>query len=103
MSFPYPFAKPAWLGLLLLIPLALGWRLWKSRSESGLQFSTASLTAGLRPTLRVYLRHTPMVLRSLAVGLAIIALARPQERNVTRARFAAGSYTHLTPPTIYCV
>jgi Ca-activated chloride channel family protein len=31
-----------------------------------------------------------MVLRSLAMGLAILALARPQERNVTRERFAEG-------------
>ncbi|NNE70230.1 MAG: VWA domain-containing protein [Rhodothermales bacterium] len=88
--FPYPFAQPAWLWLLLAIPLFLGWRLWKSRSESGLQFSTTRLAAGVKPTLRVYLRHTPMVLRSLAVALGILALARPQERNVTRERFAEG-------------
>lgn len=88
--FQYPFAQPAWLWLLAAIPLFLGWRLWKSRSESGLRFSTANLAAGFRPTLRVYLRHTPMVLRSVAVGLGILALARPQERNVSRERFAEG-------------
>ena len=90
MTLPYEFAQPYWLWLLVLVPAGLAWRTYRSRGESGLQFSTTALATSLRPTLRVYLRHTPAVLRAAALSLAIIALARPQERNVTRERYAEG-------------
>jgi Ca-activated chloride channel family protein len=36
------------------------------------------------------MRHLPAVLRAAALTLGVLALARPQERNVTRERFAEG-------------
>ncbi|MFT5142214.1 MAG: Ca-activated chloride channel family protein [Rhodothermales bacterium] len=90
MTFPYTFAEPAWLLLLAVLPALIVWRYWRSKSERGLRFSTTSLAESLRPTLRVRLRHAPMVLRTGALALGIIALARPQERNVTRERYAEG-------------
>ena len=90
MTFPYTLANPEVLLLLALIPLLVGWRWWRSRSEKGLRFSTTGLAGQVRPTLRVRLRHAPVALRAAVLALAIIALARPQERNVTRERYAEG-------------
>jgi Ca-activated chloride channel homolog len=90
MTFPYTLAQPAWLWLLLVLPAMVAWRIWRARSESGLRFSNSASAHAMKPTLRVHLRQVPLALRTVAIGLGIIALARPQERNVTRERFAEG-------------
>ncbi|MBO6575275.1 MAG: VWA domain-containing protein [Rhodothermales bacterium] len=90
MLFGYEFAQPLWLAALPIVPLLVAFRYWKSRAERGMRFSTAGVADGFRPTLRVRLRHAPMVFRTAALCLGIIAMARPQERNVSRERFAEG-------------
>lgn len=73
------FAYPFMLWGLLVIP-AMVFFYWKKykKSEPSLSFSSLSFFAGVKPTLRERLVHLPVVLRSIAIVLLIIALARPQ-------------------------
>jgi len=90
MTFPYELAQPGWLWFLLLLPAMVAWRIWRIRTETGLRFSNSVSASLMRPTLRLRLRQVPLFLRTTALCLGIIALARPQERNVSRERFAEG-------------
>ena len=73
------FANSWILYFLLLIPFILFWY-WKrnKRVTTDLTYSTLNIFRGIKPTLRERLRHVPIALRSLALGLFIIAIARPQ-------------------------
>jgi Ca-activated chloride channel family protein len=75
------FAHP-WLLLgLVLVPLMVGWYLWRYRKqEAALQHSDISLFDGVKQSLRVRLRWLPYALRVVAVGAAVVALARPQSQ-----------------------
>jgi Ca-activated chloride channel homolog len=73
------FAQPAFLFLLVIVPLMIGFYLLKQ------QRAIASLrVSGLQPfeksgkTFRHYLRHLLFGFRTTAVGLFVIVLARPQ-------------------------
>lgn len=90
MTWPAEFAHPAWLWLLPLPVLLLVWRLLRDGGLGGLRYSTLGMARAVRPTWRVRLRQAPAVLRTLALVLGILALARPRERNVTRETFAEG-------------
>ncbi len=71
------FKDPWVLLLLLVLPLAaLLARLRKT--ESAFIFSSEDLLKDIKPTFRQRLRRLPLLLRMLVLGLAIIALARPQ-------------------------
>jgi Ca-activated chloride channel homolog len=73
------FESPAFLYLLLVLPVMIGYYVWRqhkavaSISVPGLQQFDQS-----RPTFRHWLRHILFGLRSAAIGLLIIVLARPQ-------------------------
>ncbi len=75
------FAHP-WLLLgLVLVPLMVGWYLWRyHKQEAALQHSDISLFDGVKQSLRVRLRWLPYALRVVAVGAAVVALARPQSQ-----------------------
>lgn len=84
------FAHPFWLILLLLVPVLGLWEWRRAQRQPGLRFSNAG---ALRVTPRTFwarLGWLPALLRMAALTLGIIALARPQERNVTQERFAEG-------------
>ena len=73
------FAQPAFLYLLIIVPLMIGFYVFKQ------QKAVASLrVSGTQPfersgkTFRNYLRHVMFGSRTFAVGLLIIVLARPQ-------------------------
>ncbi len=85
------FAHPYWLVLLLVIPLLI-WleRRLLARKAPALQFSNLALVRTAHPTWRVRMRRLPTALRMLVIALCIIAMARPQERNVVVERSAAG-------------
>ncbi|MCF8242708.1 MAG: VWA domain-containing protein [Melioribacteraceae bacterium] len=73
------FAYPYLLYLLLLIPLILFWYWRRNKKISpDITFSSLSIFDELKPTLKERLRHIPILLRTVALGLLIIALARPQ-------------------------
>lgn len=74
------FAQPEFLLLLLLLPM-LGWwyyRSQKRRRTSTIRYSNTGLFEQVKRPGSVAWRHTLAVLRMAALGLAIVALARPQ-------------------------
>lgn len=73
------FANKPFLWFLLLVPLLLGWYLWRGRKSFGdmrIPDSGAFGTPG--SGMLHYIFHGLFVLRMLAIVLLIIALARPQ-------------------------
>ena len=71
------FKDPVMLWLLLLLPVVL--IVDKSRrSGSSFVFSSEDLVKDLKPTARVRLGKSLIILRITAIALMIIALARPQ-------------------------
>ena len=80
MHFESPYA----FLLLLLIPLALAWR-GRRRRGGAIRFSSTAHAAGTGRSLRQSLAALPSVLRTAALVLLVIALARPQ-RGLERVR-----------------
>ncbi|HPP89431.1 MAG: VWA domain-containing protein [Tenuifilum sp.] len=79
------YANPKLLYLLLLIPVLVGWYIYRlHKSRAALVISTAKHFDNTGKSVKVYLRHLPFALRMLALALAIIALARPQSTNIQR-------------------
>ena len=73
------FANPAYLYLLLIIPLLIIWYILKnSTTFAELKFSSFSPFKNLRKTTKQKAYHLLFVLRILALILLILALARPQ-------------------------
>lgn len=82
------FANPYFLYLLIIIPLLVGWYVFRNRNQhSALRVSDSSSFSTIKTTWKVYLRHVPFSLRMLALALLLIAFARPQsstsKRNVS--------------------
>ncbi|MDA3893003.1 MAG: VWA domain-containing protein [Salinivirgaceae bacterium] len=67
--------------LLLLVPM-LAWYVWKQSSmQASLRLSSIQGFAQMPQTYKYYLRHLPVVLRSVAFALLVTALARPQSTD----------------------
>ena len=77
------FANPTYLYLLLLLIPMIGWYIYKLRkSQASLQVSsTDAFEVAGAVSWKVYLRHVPFVLRTLAIALLIVVLARPQSTD----------------------
>lgn len=72
------FANPGFFWLLLLVPIMIGWYVWKNRVLQGsLRISTMTGFMKVKSPYGI-LRHYGIVLRSLAMTILIVALARPQ-------------------------
>lgn len=73
------FANPAFLWLLIFIPLMIGWYIWRNQRLQG-TLSISSLSGFLKVKKSNYswLRHLGITLRSFALCAMILALARPQ-------------------------
>ena len=78
MIFLHP--EYLWL-LLLLIPLIVWYIVRLSKAQASFKLASINAFKGLRPSLRVYLRHFPFVLRVIAIALVIVVIARPQSVN----------------------
>jgi Mg-chelatase subunit ChlD len=76
------FAHPLYfLLLILLIPL-IAWYIWKQKKLDPTMLITSSKGFDKAPkTFRQYLIHFPFAFRVIALGLLIVALARPQDTN----------------------
>ncbi|MBZ0198315.1 MAG: VWA domain-containing protein [Ignavibacteriaceae bacterium] len=73
------FAFPWVLYFLAIIPLMAVWYWIKKRkSHASITYSSVGTFKDLSPTIRERLRFFPDLLRLLAIGLFIVALARPQ-------------------------
>lgn len=74
------FASPYLLWLLLLLVPLVAYYVWRTL-KGGATIQISSVQGLLRAprTLRYYLRHAPFVLRVAALGLLVVALARPQD------------------------
>ncbi len=73
------FASPYYLWLLVLLVPAIVYYVWRTlQGGATIQLSSIEGVVRAPKTLRYWLRHVPFVLRIGALGLAIVALARPQ-------------------------
>ena len=82
------FAYQWVLYFLAIIPLMIGWYVFKGmKSHSSVKYSSLKIFGDVPSTIRENLRHIPFAVRLIAIGLLIIALARPQSftsgENVT--------------------
>ncbi len=76
------FAQPGLLWFLLIVPIMLGWYLFKhNKNQASLTLSTISGVDSVRKSWRVYLRHVPFAIRLLAIATLIVVLARPQSTS----------------------
>lgn len=91
MTLSMTFAQPQWLWLLALVPILALVRWWRARRRGGdLLFSSAALVEAAPATLWIRLRGLPFALRLAVLTLGILALARPQERQVFEKRTVEG-------------
>lgn len=72
------------------MPVAGAWRWWWARGEAGLHFSDVGPARHAAASWTVRLQGLPSLLRLSALVLGILALARPQVRDVIRTRSAEG-------------
>lgn len=85
------FASPFYLYTLVLVPLLVYWYVRKHRALHGtVRYSTLRAFEAAKPTLRERLRHLPFALRVIAIGLLIVALARPQTISKGETVFTEG-------------
>ena len=82
------FANPEWFFLLILPAVFLLWSAFRFRKQyPELTVSTLSGLGGLKSSVRGVIRSSLFVLRALAFGLLVVAMARPQsslkEENIT--------------------
>lgn len=85
------FAQPEWLWMLVVLPVVFAYDWWRSRrGRSGMMFSSVRAAREAPRTIWTRMRAFPTFLRIGAVALGILALARPQDRNVVEERYAEG-------------
>lgn len=73
---------PEYLYLLFLLPV-IAIYLWKRKSVPYLRYSDKKYLAGVKKTVRSRLSFLPSFLKIVALGLIIIALARPRSSSET--------------------
>ncbi len=84
------FANPQFFWLLLLLPVALLWYFWKRKQQvPSLRISsTKGFNTG---NLFSKFKHSLFVLRLLALGAIVVAMARPQTEDIsTRTKTTKG-------------
>nr|WP_197718713.1 VWA domain-containing protein [Pedobacter schmidteae] len=73
------FANKGFFWLLIVIPLMIGWYIWRnSKLQGSLRMSALKGFSSIKKSKYTTLRHYAIVLRVLAFIFLIIALARPQ-------------------------
>ena len=76
------FANKELLWLFILIPILVVWYSWKNdRFKPTLKVSSLKNFDGIPNSTKYYLRHSVFVLRTIAIALLIIVLARPQSQS----------------------
>jgi len=82
------FAYPWVLYFLAIIPLMIAWYFFRGmKTQSSVKYSSLNIFKDVPSTIKEKLRHIPFAVRLIAIGLLIVALARPQSftsgENVT--------------------
>lgn len=73
------FHNPEYLFLLLALLPMIGWYVWEVRkADASIQISSIKKMKEKPKTMRLRLRHLPFLLRLLAIGMLVLAIARPQ-------------------------
>lgn len=73
------FANPAYLYLLLIIPLLIVWYIFRNfKSFAEIQFSSFAPFQNVKRTFKQKMYHVLFILRLLVIILLIIVIARPQ-------------------------
>ena len=76
------FAYPWILYFLILVLLLPAWYWWKGKKrQPSILYSSLKVFNAIPASLKERLRHVPIILRTLAILLFIVALARPQSFN----------------------
>jgi Ca-activated chloride channel family protein len=76
------FAQPYFLLLWLLIPVMIGWYIWRQKDQVPyIQVSTLQGLEGKTRPWRQYLVHGLFVFRLVVIALLALILARPQSTN----------------------
>jgi Ca-activated chloride channel family protein len=76
------FAYPTVLYLAILIPLMVGWYIFRQlKGSPTIQMSGIQPLANSPVSWKNYLRHFPFVLRQVVFGFLILVIARPQSSN----------------------
>jgi Ca-activated chloride channel homolog len=76
------FAYQPFLYFLLVIPLLIGYYIWRQKyTHAEMQYSHSVFIKDVKKSFRLYLLHLPFILRILVLSLLIIALARPQSTS----------------------
>lgn len=86
------WANPEFFWLFILIPLFIAFRLWifLSRKNPSFTFSSSVNLSQLPGNYRSYLIWLTPIFYAIAAGFIIVALARPQDENVTIEQEAEG-------------
>lgn len=71
------FKDPSFILIILLLPLFV-FILLNKKNASAITFSSKDLIEDLKPTMKVRLRSSVIILRAIALALIFFALARPQ-------------------------
>ena len=78
------FANPMFLWGLLIIPLAIVWYVLRhKKQETSVRFSDLQGFENLPKSWKIYARHLLFVLQMAALGLLIVAMARPQSTSTS--------------------
>jgi len=82
------FAYPWVLYFLTVIPLMIAWYIFRGmKTQTSVKYSSLNIFKDVPLTIREKLSHIPFAVRLIAIGLLIVALARPQSftsgENVT--------------------
>lgn len=73
------WANPEYLYILLVIPLLVTWYWFKhNKNTADLRFSGLQMFSDIKPSPKTWLFHSLFIFRMFAIGLIIVALARPQ-------------------------
>lgn len=76
------FASPHFLFILIVIPLLVTWYIFRNNKQQAyVRFSDTGFFDKLPRTWKSYLRHIVFALQMVALGLFIVALARPQSSS----------------------
>lgn len=85
------FADPGLLWLLAVIPLMVAYYIYRCmQGDASIRISTVAGIGKSSRTIRYYLRHIPFILRCCALGLLIVAVARPQSSELSSTNTTEG-------------